>query len=682
MCGIFGFVLTKHSNISYQQNLNFIRKLFLISQSRGRESSGFSIKNYHKQTIVIHKKAIPAKKLLKNKETQKIFYQFLKSSFNERGNINETLSFIAHTRLVTNGLQNNNNNNQPIIKNSYIAVHNGIVTNVDKLWETNKSFVRSYEVDTEIILALLDKYQQDGLNIDESIYHIYQNLEGANNVAIQFSKNSAFLISTNNGSLYYILNPDNGYFIFASEHYFLTKCIDLIGNKNLSAHNIQWLKPNTSIIIDENTLQSYIISLNNEVNHTFNLLFTPINFNIINTTPDKPVDFNEIQKIIHINKTSPLRNLLEYNIEEIKNLKRCSRCILPETFPFIEFDQHGVCNYCNNYTHKRIGNKTKEEEFRKLLDQYRNKEGYPECIVPFSGGRDSSYGLHYLVRELNIRPIAYTYDWGMVNDLARRNASRLCGKLGIEHILVSADIKLKRKYIRENVNAWLRNPQLGIIPLFMAGDKQFFYYVNKIKKQTQITLDIWCTNYLENTDFKAGFCNVRPSFDKNRPDYLPLSSQLKMAWYYLKNYIKNPAYLNSSLIDTVFSFYAYYAEPRRHFFQIYDWIEWNEERILQTLINEYEWETSPDTISTWRIGDGTAPFYNYIYFTVAGFSEIETFRSNQIREGMISRDKALALALEENSPRFESLKWYLDTIEIDFKAAIKTINSIPKLYRK
>ncbi len=48
------------------------------------------------------------------------------------------------------------------------------------------------------------------------------------------------------------------------------------------------------------------------------------------------------------------------------------------------------------------------------------------------------------------------------------------------------------------------------------------------------------------------------------------------------------------------------------------------------------------------IGDGTAPFYNYIYLTVGGFSEHDTFRSNQIREGLITRDQAMAAIETEN----------------------------------
>ena len=74
------------------------------------------------------------------------------------------------------------------------------------------------------------------------------------------------------------------------------------------------------------------------------------------------------------------------------------------------------------------------------------------------------------------------------------------------------------------------------------------------------------------------------------------------------------------------------------------------ENLINSALDLYDWETSPDTRSTWRIGDGTAAFYNYIYYNVAGFTENDT-SSNQIREGLISRDDALAL-VDENSPRY------------------------------
>ena len=97
-------------------------------------------------------------------------------------------------------------------------------------------------------------------------------------------------------------------------------------------------------------------------------------------------------------------------------------------------------------------------------------------------------------------------------------------------------------------------------------------------------------------------------------------------------------------------------------------------------MSKYNWELAPDTNTTWRIGDGTAAFYNYIYYRIAGFTEHDTFRSNQIREGQITRQEAIRLVEDENQPRYANLKWYLDTINLDFEDTIKVINSIPKIY--
>jgi hypothetical protein len=97
-------------------------------------------------------------------------------------------------------------------------------------------------------------------------------------------------------------------------------------------------------------------------------------------------------------------------------------------------------------------------------------------------------------------------------------------------------------------------------------------------------------------------------------------------------------------------------------------------------VNDYGWELAPDTSTTWRIGDGTAAFYNYVYYTVAGFSEHDTFRSNQIREGQMTRERALELVEDENQPRYQNIRWYLDTLGLDFEDVIKTVNNIKKLY--
>jgi hypothetical protein len=294
--------------------------------------------------------------------------------------------------------------------------------------------------------------------------------------------------------------------------------------------------------------------------------------------------------------------------------------------------------------------------------------------------RPAAQGIHQRRTELGLNPIALTYDWGMVTDLGRRNIARVCGKLGVENIIVAADIHRKRRNIRKNIAAWLRKPHLGMVPLFMAGDKYFYYYVEQVKRHTGIALNIWGINPLENTDFKVGFMGVPPDPEKKRIYSLSLARQLRLFGGAAAALASNPAYFNSSIWDTLGGFVSRSIMPHRDYFHLYDYFPWDERVIDSLLLDEYEWESAIDTGTTWRIGDGTAAFYNYIYYNVAGFSEHDTFRSNQIREGAITRADAITRLAEENRPRYATIKWYLDVVGIDYEHAIRTINAIPKLY--
>lgn len=677
MCGIFGLIVNANTKIDKKEIKNIIDKLFILSEARGKESAGLAVKNNSTNKISVFKKSIPASQIIIDNKYIDFFEKAVSDVFLENSKVNTSLSFIGHARLVTNGSQENNNNNQPVISNNAVAVHNGIITNVDALWEKFLNLKRKFEVDTEIALEIFNTELSNNNSITNALNKVYELIEGSASLALFHDKLNKLILSTNTGSLYYSFNKKNGVFVFASEEFILDTLISDLNLNKFEVSKTNWLKPGEGIEIITDELNINHFNFKTETN-TIKEIKSECNYEIVNFVEDKAIDIDKVNIIKKQKENKDLSKLFQLNTTQISYLKRCSKCLLPETFPFIVYDATGECNYCKNYVIKSTGGR--EQEFKDIVTKYKKSGGIADCIVPFSGGRDSSFGLHYIVHELNLKPITYTFDWGMVTDLARRNIARLCGKLGVENIIVSADIAKKRNNIRLNVEAWLKNPKLGMIPLFMAGDKQFIYYANQIRRQTNIELNIYSSNMLENTDFKVGFCGIPPSKDKSRPDHLPFSSKVNLAWYYGKNFLMNPAYINSSIIDTLGSFYSYYAEPRTHFFQVFDWIKWDEKLIEKTLFEEYNWEISPDTTSTWRIGDGTAAFYNYIYYTVAGFSEFDTFRSNQIREGLITREEGLKFIAQENNPRYDSMKWYFDTIGVDMERAIKIVNAIPKLY--
>ncbi|MBL7962502.1 MAG: hypothetical protein JNM31_01540 [Flavobacteriales bacterium] len=674
MCGIFGILAKAEAGISQPLAESIIRELFILSETRGKESSGIAIRGAADRTIHVTKDDVPASELIRSQAYRSFLDKALKSGFAQG---QRELAVIAHSRLVTNGTQEHNFNNQPCIKDGIVMVHNGIVTNVDALWAKYAGRIqRKYEVDTEVLAALFRLFLKEGQGPVEAIRRVFAEMEGAASVAILINDAQQVLLATNTGSLYTIDDP-GGSIVFASEAYIARTFTGREGVKErFAGKEVQWVQPFTGKLVD---LSNWAIT----------------DFGLKEDTPGPALNRIDAFAItdhsrgggavaataIATSDEGRLRKLIEFPEEVMRTIRRCTKCLLPETFPYIGYDGKGVCNYCHSYQPKGIM-VDKRPAFEEVLKKYRRDDGKQDCIVAFSGGRDSSYGLHLLVKEFGMKPLTFTYDWGLVTDLARRNIARMTGQLGVENILVSADIKMKRRNVRLNMEAWLQRPRLGMIPLFMAGDKHFFVHVNNIRRQTGIPCDIWMENKLENTDFKAGFAGIRPNFDKERIDKQSTLAKLQMPLYYMRNFLANPGYLNTSLPDTYSAFKAYYTEPREVYLLLFDFIPWDEGTIERTLIGEYNWELSPDTTSSWRIGDGTAAFYNYVYGLVAGFTEFDTFRSNQIREGMITREEGLAAVLRENRPRFESMQWYFETIGVDMERALKAINAMPRSYRK
>ena len=645
----------------------------MISQTRGSDASGLALQDDLRVTVL--KRSSPADKFINLKE-----YKNLVSDYDKT---NKTKIAIGHSRMVTNGSQETHENNQPVISESIVGIHNGIVVNVDKLWNENQHLHRKYEVDTEIIFELMEDFCNSGLSIQNAARRTFQLIEGATSIAALFTKQDLILVGTNNGSLYSLLDKKQGLFIFASEHQILLKLISKMeAGDSIDSQNIQHITAGNGQILNTKNLELNNYNFTSEQDNS--LLAAAI------TTSEREII--DLKTTRAPAKTKPIQNdsqqrkqlvwaesKFPYDTSFADSLGRCTKCLLPETMPFITFNSEGVCSYCQHY--KKL-NHYGNESLSKVADSIRSKDGKYDCIVGLSGGRDSMYGLHYIKNVLKLNPIAYTYDWGMVTDLARRNISRICGKLGVEHLLVSANIQDKRKYVQKNVSAWLKKPDLGMIPLFMAGDKAYFYHASRLKKEQSISTIILCENMLERTDFKIGFAGLRPShIDPDRHYTLSQSNIFRLGSYYAGQYLCNPSYINQSLLDTLFAYACYYL-IKRDYLNLYRYIPWQEDEIIGTLVRDYDWEMAEDTTSTWRIGDGTSAFYNYVYYHVAGFTENETFRSNQIREGIMSREQASKLCFEENKPRYKTIQWYCNTINVNFEHLVKTVNSVPRLTTK
>ena len=665
MCGIFGLRLLKSDKISRGRISTIIKTLGNFSETRGKDASGLAA--LAPFTVV---KSTTCFSLSAGREDWKKFLDHVeKNTFSDN---REFQILIGHTRLATNGTADDEINNQPVKLDGIAGVHNGIICNTEIL-TSYYGVTPASQLDTEVLFLAIEKelesrkskIQDRKETWKSTITTINSRIEGAASVAIVTSIGELILF-TNTGSLYTV-DTEWGT-LFSSERLTLEDTLQTLGEEK-NKPGIRTYAPLSVVYFSPDEIVSG----------------KQIVWEGLQVEP-RPKEMNA--KIPPVSLSGTLNGYLSSNThiqrqnaisERVKNLKRCSVCLLPETHPFIEFDKQGVCSHCRAYVPIQMN--PKDDLFR-LADQIRSKDGRPDCIVPLSGGRDSTFVLSKVKREMGLNPVAYSYDWGLVTDLARRNQSRLCQALGVEHIVISADIRKKREFVRKNVSAWLKKPDLGVIPLFMAGDKMFFTHANKLAKKLGIKAMFFGMNEFENNDFKEGFCGVhRKRFNDGRFYNLNMSQQMNMIAHYGKQFVTNPAYINNSIFDTAFAYFAYYfAKHDYHFF--FKNYPWNEQEVQHHIISEYNFELSPDSASSWRIGDGTAAFYNYIYYSLAGFSESEPMRSNQIREGQITRDEGLRLIEQDNQPRYASLQWYCETIGLDPVAVIKRIDQIPFVNNK
>lgn len=118
------------------------------------------------------------------------------------------------------------------------------------------------------------------------------------------------------------------------------------------------------------------------------------------------------------------------------DMRRCTRCILPETFPNISFDEQGVCSYCQKAPPIPEFNRIRAElrgQIEAVFDEVRGKSEY-DCIVAYSGGKDSTYVTWLMAHEYKVRPLAVTIDNSFLSPTAIENCKAISDTLGVDHM--------------------------------------------------------------------------------------------------------------------------------------------------------------------------------------------------------------------------------------------------------
>lgn len=116
---------------------------------------------------------------------------------------------------------------------------------------------------------------------------------------------------------------------------------------------------------------------------------------------------------------------------------RCERCLLPDTLPGLELDDHNICRFCREMPDPEAIRAEREElraQMIATIGALRGASPY-EVIVAYSGGKDSSYTLKTLVEDHGLRCLAITIDNGFLGAGTLANCKAVCGHLGVDHML-------------------------------------------------------------------------------------------------------------------------------------------------------------------------------------------------------------------------------------------------------
>jgi hypothetical protein len=321
----------------------------------------------------------------------------------------------------------------------------------------------------------------------------------------------------------------------------------------------------------------------------------------------------------------------------------CTKCVVPDNYPGIDIDAEGVCNFCRSHQKSRFLGRAALEE---ALAASAGPDGRPRCIVPVSGGKDSTYVLVYLVKELGARAVAVNYDGGFTHPDATANLRQMIDRLGVE--LVTVRQTHQRRLMVGNLRAYMERPAPSMVPLMCTGCRiGIVGSACKVARERKIDTIVMGWSHIEEAPFKANALtaeggSVLRGLVKNvlqNPRYLVRGGPLTQVADYVHSYARvrdwGPA------LRTIY--------PGIRQVSFFDYIDYDPERVQRTVIEEVGW-TCPDPENSWRFDCTIKLLLNHLYRAAWGFTADHDYLSAKIREGYLTRAQAVA-ALEKSAAR-------------------------------
>ncbi|MBN2121158.1 MAG: N-acetyl sugar amidotransferase [Candidatus Omnitrophica bacterium] len=330
-------------------------------------------------------------------------------------------------------------------------------------------------------------------------------------------------------------------------------------------------------------------------------------------------------------------------------LKYCRRCCLPETVEGIKFDEMGICQACQSSEHKmHINWQERQEALRQILQRHKKKSGSNyDCIVPISGGKDSVFQLHVVVRVYGMKPLAVTHSHGWYSQAGRYNLENALRKLNVDHIMFTPNQDLVRRMSRRSLevigdSCWHCHAGIGVFPL-------------QIAVKFNIPLIIWGESVAETSGRATHLDPIK--FDK---DYLMKESIKAGTDEMVCDYISKkdmcpyefPAAeeLESVGIEGIY---------------LGNYLFWDEERQTEFIVSEYGWRETEVEGAYKRYKSVEcimAGIHDYTKFLKRGFGRGTDQASCDVRAGLLTRQEGFEIAKKTDTKKPGMLKEYLNLV--------------------
>jgi N-acetyl sugar amidotransferase len=340
-------------------------------------------------------------------------------------------------------------------------------------------------------------------------------------------------------------------------------------------------------------------------------------------------------------------------------LVQCKKCLLPETYETIEFDAEGVCNICRGkeFRDEKIDWAARKQQLDALIEEHRGKHRY-DCIIPFSGGKDSTFTLWYLVNTYKLKPLVVQFDHGFLRDRLKENNSRTLRKLGVDALSFTPNWRLVKRLMLEALRrkgdfCWHCHTGIFAYPMHVAiqyqvplvfwGEPsseytQYYDYKDNAIEEVDETRFNRFTNLGITAEDMHGM--IKDDFDVDPRDLAPFTypklrdlKRLRYRSVCLGSYIK--------------------WDVKRQFGIIQEELGWQGDQVEGMPWQEYPYEKIECYMQGMR---------DYIKYLKRGYGRVSQMVAVDLRNGRIDAQKARGLIGEFEGKKPHSLQIFLDYV--------------------